>query len=214
MEYQSFKTELMFFYEFINNKRLNFCDFINEIKEDIMKKISKNRKFIDYHNKPYIPEKEKNISFSIKLIQDKNLCYPNDIFLKTDRNFDIDGLSEVDFVKAALCCADDELLSFVTGYDKSNSFYFDAYYKNRSEYHVKYSYNPVKIYKFDEKFHVGKIEMGIFLNYFKVIHKEKFFRRLHDEIMEVAWHPTRYLDWCVDFEELKFLEEEVWGEED
>ena len=32
--------------------------------------------------------------------------------------------------------------------------------------------------------------------------------------MPIAWHPSRYLDWCIDFEELKFLEEEVFGEED
>ena len=29
--------------------------------------------------------------------------------------------------------------------------------------------------------------------------------------MVIAWHPSRYLDWCIDVEELRDLKER-WGE--
>ena len=43
----------------------------------------------------------------------------------------------------------------------------------------------------------------------KRIHKRTFYRDLYDDLMPVAWHPDRFLDWCVDIEELKVLEE-LW----
>ena len=40
-------------------------------------------------------------------------------------------------------------------------------------------------------------------------HKRIFKDEIQDELMIVTWHPDRFLDWCVDIEELKFLEE-LW----
>ena len=48
------------------------------------------------------------------------------------------------------------------------------------------------------------------MNPYRRIHKSTFYRDLHDDLMPVAWHPDRFLDWCVDIEELKCLEER-WG---
>ena len=62
--------------------------------------------------------------------------------------------------------------------------------------------------------HKNKFYKDLHDDLMKAIHKRKFYKDLHDELMVVAWRPTRYLDWCIDFEELKFLKEEVWGDED
>ena len=43
------------------------------------------------------------------------------------------------------------------------------------------------------------------------LHKRKFFKKIHDEVLSVAWHPDRFFDWCVDEEEKEFLEE-MWKE--
>ena len=31
-----------------------------------------------------------------------------------------------------------------------------------------------------------------------------------EELMPIAWHPTRILEWCLDVEELEYLKER-WG---
>ena len=75
------------------------------------------------------------------------------------------------------------------------------------------------INNFDKKYIVNSIDLNIYFrkdlndDLIKAIHKNKFYKDLHDELMVIAWHPSRYLDWCIDVEELKFLKG-VWGEED
>ena len=33
---------------------------------------------------------------------------------------------------------------------------------------------------------------------------------IHEEVLSIAWHPNRVIDWCFDEEEKKFLVE-MWG---
>ena len=40
---------------------------------------------------------------------------------------------------------------------------------------------------------------------FRYHHKRKFSRRINDALRPVAWHPDRFLDWCIDEEEKKFF---------
>ena len=40
-------------------------------------------------------------------------------------------------------------------------------------------------------------------------HKRKFYRKIAEELLPVAWHPDRVYDWCFDEEEKGFLEE-MW----
>ena len=40
-------------------------------------------------------------------------------------------------------------------------------------------------------------------------HKRKFFKKIHDEVLPLAWHPDRFFDWCIDEEEKGFLKG-VW----
>ena len=43
------------------------------------------------------------------------------------------------------------------------------------------------------------------------LHKRKFFKKIHDGVLPIAWHPDRFFDWCIDEEDKEFLEE-VWKE--
>ena len=44
---------------------------------------------------------------------------------------------------------------------------------------------------------------------FRHHHKCKFSRRIHDELLPIAWHPDRVFDWCFDEWERGFLKE-MW----
>ena len=46
----------------------------------------------------------------------------------------------------------------------------------------------------------------------KRIHKRIFLNEIKEELIPVTWHPDRYLDWCVDTDELKFLEQ-LWADD-
>ena len=43
------------------------------------------------------------------------------------------------------------------------------------------------------------------------LHKCKFFKKIHDRLLPIAWHPARFFDWCVDEEDKEFLKE-MWKE--
>ena len=40
-------------------------------------------------------------------------------------------------------------------------------------------------------------------------HKRKFFEKIHDGVLPIAWHPDRFFHWCVDEKDKEFLEE-MW----
>ena len=40
---------------------------------------------------------------------------------------------------------------------------------------------------------------------FRYHHKRKLSRRIQNDPLPVAWHPDRFLDWCVDEEEKRFF---------
>ena len=41
---------------------------------------------------------------------------------------------------------------------------------------------------------------------FRYHHKREFSKRIHEELLPIAWHPDRMYDWCFDEEEKGFLE--------
>ena len=45
---------------------------------------------------------------------------------------------------------------------------------------------------------------------FRYHHKRQNYTALRDELEEVAWHPDRWWDWCVDEEE-KQVAEKLWS---
>ena len=42
---------------------------------------------------------------------------------------------------------------------------------------------------------------------FRYHHKRRFSRKIHEDLLPIAWHPYRFWNWCVDKEEKGFLEE-------
>ena len=46
---------------------------------------------------------------------------------------------------------------------------------------------------------------------YKTVHKRKYYRSIDAEILQIAWHPNRAVDWCFDEEEKRDLRR-LWGE--
>ena len=42
-------------------------------------------------------------------------------------------------------------------------------------------------------------------------HKRKYYKPLYNDLLPIAWHPYRYIDWCLDEDEKKDLKH-LWGE--
>ena len=40
----------------------------------------------------------------------------------------------------------------------------------------------------------------------KYHHKRKYFKKIYEEMLPIAWHPDRWWDWCVDEEEKEIME--------
>ena len=51
---------------------------------------------------------------------------------------------------------------------------------------------------------------GVHDDLFQYHHKRSFSRRIHDELLPVAWHPERAWDWCFD-EEQKQVAGQLWN---
>ena len=154
------------------NSKLDSCAFINSIKNDIIKRLAKNREC---------------------LIEKINLCFH--FWRRDDERKSICGNQTPIFF---------ENLNFGDNGINSNDLMEKILIGEK---------RAVSIKDFDNKYIITEIFFGRVYDYFKILHKKKFHKYLRDELMVVAWHPTRYLDWCIDFEELRFLEEEVFCEE-
>ena len=153
-------------FKYINEKRLGIYDFVESIKTDLIKKISKNRGFIDEF-----------VGFRIWW-EYSAFCFPVNI-----KKFGFESLPTDEFVSALLSitnynyreCLEEEY------YDMDDDFFND--------------------------FIIDSMEIIIYTDAYKILHKQKFLKDLHDEIMGIAWHPNRFQEWCLDTEELKGLKE-------
>ena len=54
----------------------------------------------------------------------------------------------------------------------------------------------------DLRHHKYKYIFSLSGDLYKVMHKRKYYKSLHTDLLPIAWHPDRYLDWCID-EDLK-----------
>ena len=68
----------------------------------------------------------------------------------------------------------------------------------KEDYKIEHSINDFIIISF---------KVTLYTNMHKIIHKNKFYKSLYDDIMEVAWNPDRFMNWCLDFEDLRNLKE-------
>ena len=203
-----------------NDRKVGICDFIEQIKDSVLKNLSQNREYFS----EYIYCKHvmlcNNISGSIEYCaNDDGYYFQGAISFSKNKDFGVGGISVNDFVKELLEIANEDFFEEEYNYYNhpvygriiENHEALDHYYKNGV--FLAYYDKECNINAFDKRFYVTSLEVSIFLDKNKILHKELFYKPLHDELMAVAWHPSRYLDWCIDFEELRDLKER-WGEED
>ena len=172
------ETDYFLNIEYYNTKKLRIKEFIELIKDDIQKSITKNRifnigKFI-------------NFIFYYDLYCDSEYCTEYWNYYRADKNFGANGIFVKSFVKDLVNCVKKDYIIF----DSNNEIYYN---------------------KFGKEFIVSLFEISILVDIDKINHKRKLYK-VFDELLEVAWNPDRinYLDWCLDFEELRDLKER-WG---
>ena len=169
-----------FYFVYYNKEELNFCDFIEAIKENLLKHFTKNRGFIFAKD-----SRKKYIKFSICCDNRRDDTYDYRFSHKAYVNFGVNGICANAFVKDLLKSANKKFEA--TSFDE----------------HKCYRGKKFNVTNFDKKFIVDSLSVSMQLNQNKVLHKEKFYKKLHDEIVAAVWQPWRYLD----FEEFRALKE-------
>ena len=192
--------------KYYNRKKLRICDFIETIREDLLKKISKNRGFID--------KKNGYIYFEIIYYNKDDDEYDNErpFNYYEDINFGVNGICGDKFVKNLLNYANKKFKEILKDYVGFEYYYENEEYILGDGYHEIFGYydKECNINKFDKNFIVGSLNVEINIDSYKLEHKKKFYKTLHNDLMEVAWGTDRVLNWCLDFEELRDLKER-WG---
>ena len=177
-------------------KKLRVHDFIESINTDLTNTISKNLGFIDKDNEVIYFE----ISYTNKNGEVGSFDFSDNI-----KKFDVDGICTDKFARDLIYYANKEE-NYAYGMEL---FYGDGdlidYYDYDEDDDDQIEYNI-------NNFIIDSINITIYTNPYKIIHKKKFYKDLYDDLMPIAWHPSRLLDWCADIEELKFLKE-LWGED-
>ena len=182
MEILEHNGNRFFSLQYYNDKKLNVCDFIESIKEDLLKILSKNRGFIEEKQGDEDDDKYAiKIRISYEIFEDGTSFY-----YYSNSKFGVNGICVNKFTKDLINCANEK-------YEKCGGKFFSF----EEECVIK---------KFDEKSHIDFFDVIIYVNYDKITHKKKFYQKLHDEIVAAVWQPSRYLD----FEESRALEER-WG---
>ena len=179
-------------FKYFNEKELEIGDFIDSMNKDLLKVISKNYGFLDKDSPADI-----KITYFGKNDGEMFIYYWED--------------DEIDFDKGLILF--DEISELLI--DNAN----DSYERRQKQKYFMNIYNDEDDDDDDyyansmNDFIIDSIKITLCKDAHKVLHKKKFYNDLHNDLMAVAWHPSRYLDWCIDFEELRDLKER-WGEED
>ena len=177
-------------FEYFNEKKLSVHDFLKSIKTDLANNISKNIGFIDKYNEV--------IYFEISYIN-KNDDVSSFSFSDNIKNFYVDGICTDKFAKDLIYYANRK-----ENYDYGMELFygdgdlFDYYdYDEDDDEQIEYNIN---------NFIIDSFYVTIYMDVYKILHKNKFYKDLYDDLMPVAWHPSRYLEWCVDIEGVKVFE--------
>ena len=141
MELISFNGKLDIILRYINKKRVCFCDFIELIKEDLLKRLSKIRGFIDYN--PYdddgifdiYDEKSDHIYFDIifESYVDENII--GGIEFTRNKNFGVNGIYVDKFVKEVLKIANKNYEEYINSIEYEDDEDYKVYIDNL--YHDK-----------------------------------------------------------------------------
>ena len=198
-------------FKYFNLEKLSICDFIEEIKEDLLKNLSKNREYFSdviYFYKSGIVL-ENNISVNVEYYaKDDNYYFEGVMSLYKNKDFAVDGISVNEFVKELLENANEYYFKEEYNYYYNSLFgcwvlenheALDHFYKNGV--YLAYYDKKCNIDAFDKKFFIKKLRVSVFLNEYKIAHKEAFYKNLHNDLIKAAWRPKRVVDWCYDIEE-------------
>ena len=187
-----------------NEKKLEIGDFIDSMNKDLLKVISKNYGFLDKDSWPVI-----EIIYSGKNDGEifEYYCGEDD-----EMDFDEGFILPVDVISEILM-------------ENANEIYYDNYQKQKylmRVYHLENGYEEDEYVESDEEdedeyysnntndFIINSIKITLYKDSQKVLHKKKFYNDLHNDLVAAAWHPSRVLDWCIDFQELRYLKKR-WG---
>ena len=179
-----------------NTKNLRVYDFIKSIKKDLLYNLSKNCAFIY------------EISLEYKI---KGFSYANGFYYNNE--FGIDGVSVDDYIAV-------EVVDYAN--DQHNLDLQLIYDDDDYPYELEYFVNDVDIDYFEFTIHTHKykilhkekfdeeIQEELLYESNRRIHKRNFYNDLWEDLLPIAWDPTRILNWCIDVEELEELKER-WG---
>ena len=60
-----------------------------------------------------------------------------------------------------------------------------------------------------KKIHKNKFYNQLSKDLFQFHHKRNYFKTLHEEVIQIAWHPDRWWDWCLTEDEKKEIQK-LW----
>ena len=194
---------------YVNSEGLGFCDFMCSVEDKILRDFSRNRAFAKYFRATFFLLDRKFGDFCL--------------VLHGDNKFAVNGLPINDIVRHVLKRANDNY-HFWSWIRRDRSKHVCPYQRDYP-HETKYTIDNI------DGIGVNRLDVEIYIDKFRLLHKRKscidsdlvvevnrrahkriFNDEIREELMIVTWHPDRFLDWCVDIEELKFLEE-LWGVE-
>ena len=130
------KREINF--KYINEKRLGFCDFIELIREDLLKNISKNRGFIH-------PNRNPNVYFFIEYGDNKHIIY------YADEKFGLGGICVDNFCKELLKEANVMYYGNICEYAHDRDFIYYDYVPDYDVFCNRHDYDD-EIYDYISKY--------------------------------------------------------------
>ena len=187
-----------------NDKKLSICDFIEEIKEDLRQRLSKNRQdFLDTWD--YGVDEPNEIIFEVGY-SDGDFFHL--ICFTAKRGLGVNEICVKKFVKKIFKAANRSFPDNICQYDYSpsgdwcisNWDDFNYFYDEDGVY-LGYYDHECRIDTFDKKFLIEKLSVFLRLNEYRIAYKETIYMDFYNELMVVTWHPDRVMDWCRDIEE-------------
>ena len=191
---------------YVNTEGLGFRDFICSVEDKILRVLSKNRAFV----------KRVHLRFVLDGRFDES-------HFDGDNKFAVNGLPINDIVGHAVKRENDSHNFFLRF--ECNCHPHPCYMRwgrHDYPYETKYTIDDIGVRRLHVEIYIDKfrllhkrkscIDSDVVYEANRRAHKRIFKDEIQDELMIVTWHPDRFLDWCVDIEELKFLKE-LWGVE-
>ena len=169
-------------FKYYNKEKLLTKDFLNEMNKEFLSFLSKNRVFLF----DPLGNKKETIKLKIyyKLIKDGKIFFNYEYCL-----INLDKGILLNDGKVIL--AYDDFKDYWEKLINEANYFYEKNYKNLDNREIN-NINEIII---------DSLKIELFENRLKIKHKEKFYKNLHGDLIVVAWHPKRVVDWCYDIEE-------------